>query len=866
MRTKFFVIILLFVATGLSAQELLPYQDVTLSPERRAEDLIQRLTLEEKVSLMMDASPAISRLGIPSFHWWNEALHGVGRNGYTTVFPITMAMAASWDDQLLQRCFDAVSDEARIKNVQAKAKNEMNRYQCLSFWTPNINIFRDPRWGRGQETYGEDPYLTSRMGLAVVNGLQGPKEAKYKKLLACAKHFAVHSGPEWNRHTFNIENLPERDLWETYLPAFKALVQEGEVAEVMCAYQRIDGDPCCGNNRYLQHILRDEWGFQGIVVSDCGAIRDFYMKDCHAVSPTPSIAAGTAVLAGTDVECGSVYKHLPQALQQGEVSLEAINCSLKRLLVGRIRLGDLDPQPLVPWAAIPQERLCSKEHNALAYQMAQESMVLLHNSNAILPLPKEDINLVVMGPNATDSVMQWGNYSGYPTQTVTILQGIEKKLSGKGNVRYINGCGLVDNLIKVSRFSELTTPWGEKGMAVEYWNNTNKEGPAVAKAVHTTPITLNNGGNTAFAPGVSLDSFTGSYRAVFEPQREEDIVFHLEADDGYRVMINGKTLSNRFRQAHGVQKWRHTIHVKPGERYDIQIDYIQEFGMAHMQFDLYVQQQKSKEEILSEVGNADYVIFAGGISPSLEGEEMKVDAYGFRGGDRTDIQLPTCQRDLIRALHEAGKKVIYINCSGSAIALVPEVEHSEAIIQAWYPGERGGDAVADVLFGDYNPSGKLPVTFYRSVEDLPDFLDYTMANRTYRYFKGEPLWAFGYGLSYTSFAFGKPKYKNGKLTIKVRNSGQRAGDEVVQVYLRRIADTDGPQKTLRAFQRISLKAGEAKHVTISLPRESFEVWDETTRTMRVVPGEYEVMVGSSSRDIDLQKIRVKIQISSPGSV
>ena len=844
----------------LYAQEKLPYQDVTLTPEQRAEDLIKRLTFDEKVSLMMDESPAIPRLGIPSFQWWNEALHGVGRNGFTTVFPITVAMAASFDDQLLYRCFDAVSDEARIKNVQAKSKNEMNRYQCLSFWTPNINIFRDPRWGRGQETYGEDPYLTTRMGLAVVNGLQGPKDSKYKKLLACAKHFAVHSGPEWNRHTFNIENLPERDLWETYLPAFKSLVQEGNVAEVMCAYQRIDGDPCCGNKRYLQRILRDEWGFNGIVVSDCGAIRDFYMKNCHAVSPTASIAAGTAVIAGTDVECGSVYKNLPKALKNGEVTMEAIDRSLKRLLIGRILLGDLDPQSLVPWTKVPHDRLCSKEHNALAYKMAQESMVLLHNRNNILPLKKDGIDLVVIGPNAADSVMQWGNYSGYPTHTVTILQGIQKKLEGRGKVRYVGGSGLVSNLVKKSRFGNLTTPSGETGMAVEYWNNTKKEGTPVARNIHKSPITLNNGGNTVFAPGVSLDQFTGCYKAVFSPQQEEDVNFEVEADDGYRVIINGDTLRDRFRQAHGVQKWKKAYHVKPGEKYDIQIDYIQEFGMAHMHFDVFAQQEKTTDAILSEVGNADYVVFVGGISPSLEGEEMKVDAYGFKGGDRTDIQLPECQRNLIKALHDAGKKVIYVNCSGSAIALVPEMENSEAILQAWYSGERGGDAAADVLFGDYNPSGKLPVTFYRSVSDLPDFLDYTMTNRTYRYFNGEPLWAFGYGLSYTSFSFGKLNYKDGKLTVEVKNTGKRDGDEVVQVYIRRCADVKGLKKSLRAFQRVSLKAGETKSVSLDLPLSSFEVWDETTNTMSVVPGKYEILVGNSSRDCDLKKININLNI------
>ncbi|MCI7015728.1 MAG: glycoside hydrolase family 3 C-terminal domain-containing protein [Prevotella sp.] len=859
MKKQLITTLMALFTMGAGAQNMLPYQNPNLSPEERADDLIGRLTIEEKTALMMDQSPAIERLGIPSFQWWNEALHGVGRNGYTTVFPITMGMAASWDDALLYRCFDAVSDEARIKNAQAKSKNEMNRYQGLSFWTPNINIFRDPRWGRGQETYGEDPFLTSRMGVAVVNGLQGNKnniDSKYMKLLACAKHYAVHSGPEWNRHSFNIEDLPERDLWETYLPAFKALVEKANVAEVMCAYQRIDGDPCCGNKRYLQRILRDDWGYQGLVVSDCGAISDFFQKGCHEVSATPSIAAGTAIIAGTDVECGSVYKNIPKALKNGELTMDAINKSLKRLLTARIKLGDLDNDNLVEWTKIPHDRLCSKQHNALAYEMAQKSIVLLQNSNNILPLKKNGGKIVVMGPNANDSVMQWGNYSGYPLHTVTILEGIEKKLRGQGSVKYVDGCGHVSNTVRESRFANLTTPDGKAGMEACYWNNTKMEGKQAATAIYKNAINLNNGGNTAFAAGVELDNFSGQYKALFKAQRDEEVTFELEADDGYRIIINGDTLRNRFGQAHGVQKWSKTYNVKAGEKYDIQIDYIQIFGMAHMKFDVFTNKSKSIGDILKEISDAEYVVFAGGISPRLEGEEMKVDAYGFKGGDRTDIQLPQCQRDLIKAISDAGKKVIFVNCSGSAIALVPETSTCQAIIQAWYPGERGGDAVADVLFGDYNPSGKLPVTFYRSVDDLPDFLDYTMKNRTYRYFTGKPLWNFGYGLSYTSFSFGKPSYKNGKITVDVSNTGKLDGDEIVQVYLRHTKDNDGPIKSLRGFKRVSIKAGETKRVEIDMPKENFETWDASTNTMRVIGGEYDIMVGNSSIDADLKHIKI----------
>lgn len=848
---------LLFMALSMSAQQIMPYQNPNLSPEERAEDLISRLTLDEKAKLMIDVSDAIPRLGIPQFQWWNEALHGIGRNGFTTVFPITMGMAASWDDALLYRCFDAASDEARIKNQQAKRTGVINRYQCLSFWTPNINIFRDPRWGRGQETYGEDPYLTTRMGLAVVNGLQGPKDSKYKKLLACAKHYAVHSGPEWNRHSFNIEDLPERDLWETYLPAFKALVQEGDVAEVMCAYQAIDGQPCCGQTRYLQQILRNEWGFKGIVVSDCGAIRDFHQKGHHEYTKTPEESAAKAVIAGTDNNCGSVYKSIPNAVKSGQLTEDEVNTSLKRLLIGRFQLGELDPDNLVPWTKIPESRLCSKEHNDLAYKMAQESIVLLQNKQNVLPLSKE-IKVAVLGPNANDSIMQWGNYSGFAHKTVTILEGIEKKLAGKSSVRYINGSGHTSNVVNNSLFNQCTTADGKTGISGTYWNNLNMEGEPAATAVYNNPIKLNNGGATVFAPGVELENFTAQYSTTFRPTESGEVIMQMEADDGCRLIINGDTVINRYQRGHGVRQYTHKMKAEKGKEYAVQVDYNQVTDMAHFQFDIYKKVEMSQQQILSQIGDADVVIYAGGISPRLEGEEMKVDAYGFKGGDRTDIQLPQCQRDLIKAIHDAGKKVVYINCSGSAIALVPETENCDAILQAWYPGERGGDAVADVLFGDYNPSGKLPITFYRSVNDLPDFLDYTMKNRTYRYFEGTPLWAFGYGLSYTSFNIGKPKYKNGKLTVEVSNTGKVDGTEVVQVYVKRVNDVDGPKKTLKAFQRVTLKAGEKQVVTIDMPRDSFEGWDASTNTMRVVSGKYQIMVGNSSDDANMKVITTKM--------
>ena len=865
MRKLFLTTLLTWASTTLMAQTL-PYQNPQLSAAQRADDLLTRLTLEEEVSLMMDTSPAIPRLGIPQFQWWNEALHGVGRNSYATVFPITMAMAASWDDALLHQVFTAVSDEARVKAQQAKRSGNIKRYQSLSFWTPNINIFRDPRWGRGQETYGEDPFLTSKMGLAVVRGLQGYTYdgkrlgEKYRKLLACAKHFAVHSGPEWNRHTFNVENLPERDLWETYLPAFKALVQEGEVAEIMCAYQRIDGQPCCSQTRYEQQILRDEWGFDGIITSDCGAIRDFLPR-WHNTAKDGAEASAQAILAGTDVECGSEYKNLPAAVKRGDIKEADLDRSLRRLLIARFELGDFDNDDLNPWTKIPESVIASKEHKALALEMARKSIVLLQNRNQVLPLAGK-IDLVVMGPNANDSVMMWGNYSGYPTRTITALEGITQKAKAKdanARVRFIQGCGLTRNEAFESRLNELRDPLGNRGLQATYWNNTEMEGvPAVVTRIEG-PVRLSNGGNTVFAPGVNLEQFSGRYDATFIPTRDETLSFEISGDDKIRLLVNGDTLVNIWSARQRIQRGKKELSVKAGQHYRIQIDYVQEAGYGGLNFDIVSKLNPTPEQLLAQIGEAETVIFVGGISPSLEGEEMRVSEPGFRGGDRESIELPQAQRDILATLHKAGKRVIFVNCSGSAMGLVPELESCDAILQWWYAGEQGGTALAEVLFGEKDPSGRLPITFYKSADDLPDFLDYTMKNRTYRYFQGEPLFPFGFGLSYTSFDISKPTYSNNKVRVNVKNTGKREGLETVQVYIRRIADANGPLKSLRAYSQVVLNPGESKALTIPLPRERFEGWDEKTNSMRVVPGKYEVMVGTSSADKDLQRITVTIK-------
>ena len=857
MKKRTYLALLAVACAMHSGAQTLPYQNPELTAHERAVDLCSRMTLEEKATVMMDKSKAIPRLGIPEFAWWSEALHGVGRNGVSTVFPSCIGMAASFDDTLLERIYTAVSDEARAKNTVQRRTGRVATYQGLSFWTPNINIFRDPRWGRGQETYGEDPYMNSRMGQAVVRGLQGPADGKYMKLYACAKHFAVHSGPEKTRHSFNIENLPARDLWETYLPAFKDLVQLGGVKEVMCAYQRIDGDPCCGSNRLLQQILRDEWGFKGLVVSDCGAISDFWEPGAHGVSANAAEASAKAVISGTDVECGSNYRRLPDAVKADEITEEQINKSVVRLLEARFELGDFDPDSLVPWTRIPESVIACKEHKALALQMAREQMVLLHNKDNTLPLKKDAGKIMVMGPNAADSVMLWGIYYGQPSHSVTVLEGIQAKLGQ--DVKYSKGCEVTSLTESESIFGKMLTPDGRQGMTARFWNNTKMEGAPAYETTYEHALHFDNGGNTVFAPGVQLTNFTASFSGAFTADKDETLNILYANDDGIRLIVNGDTIDNRWKTDRLRVKQK-KLTVKKGKKYNVQVDYMQLTGAATLNFDIASVHNVTAGEIAARAKDVETVIFVGGISPNLEREEAKVNEPGFDNGDRTSIELPAAQRQILKALHEAGKKVVLVNCSGSAVALTPELETCDAILQAWYPGEQGGHAVADVLFGDYNPGGKLPVTFYRDDSQLPPFDDYRMAGRTYRYFRGTPLFPFGYGLSYTTFSTGTPKYnaEKGTITLNVTNTGKRDGVEIVQAYLRNPADTAGPAKTLRGFTRVELKAGETKAVTIDFPRTAFEWWDALTNIMRVAPGKYEILVGTSSMDKDLKAINVEL--------
>ena len=750
-RTLLTLILLTGLCVAAGAQ-VLPYQNTSLPPEVRAADLLSRLTLEEKASLVVNGSPAIPRLGIRQYNWWNEALHGVARNGSATVFPQAIGMAASFDEALIEEVFTAVSDEARVKHKQAD-KDNVQIYQGLTFWTPNINIFRDPRWGRGMETYGEDPFLTGRLGMAVVRGLQGPDDSPIRKAHACAKHFAVHSGLESNRHKFDAQ-VSERDLRETYLPAFKDLVTKAHVQEIMTAYNRFRGEPCAASDYLVNTILRGEWGYDGMIVSDCWALADFYQPGRHDFSKSAAEAAAAAVHTGVDVECGQAYAAIPEAVRTGLLDEADLDRNLLRALTQRFKLGEMDD--VSPWDNLDPSIVEGPAHRALSLKIARESLVLLQNRGNILPLAP-NAKIALIGPNADDAEMQWGNYNPVPKSTVTLLDAVRKRLP---NVVSFRACGIVGSEYKPA-------PRG-RFAGVSEMSQSQLEDLAKQYAISLSDI----------------QSYVDREKKSFES--------YLPALD--------------------------------------------------------------VPAILKQLESIDIVVFAGGISPRFEGEEMPVTIPGFSGGDRTDIELPAVQRELLQALHKAGKKVVFVNFSGSAIGLVPETESCDAILQAWYPGQEGGTAIADVLFGDVAPSGKLPVTFYRNVDQLPEVEDYNMEGHTYRYFRGKPLYEFGYGLSYTTFNFGNPTVSQGVLTVPVTNVGRREAVETVQLYLRKPDDVGGPEKTLRAFQRVSIPAGGTVTVRIPLDDETFLWWDEKAQNMVPVHGNYELLVGGSSADANLKKV------------
>lgn len=865
MKSKIVFCILLSMVFQITLAQQHPFQNPALSFEERAKNLISLLTLDEKLALMCDQSDAIPRLGIRKFNWWSEALHGYANNDNVTVFPQPIGMAAAFNDKMIFDIFDAVSDEARAKYHQwLRNGNENKRFLSLSVWTPNVNIFRDPRWGRGQETYGEDPYLTSRLGLQVVKGLQGPETEKYRKLLACAKHYAVHSGPEWSRHELNLNNVNPRLLYETYLPAFKTLVQDGNVRQVMCAYQRLDDEPCCGSTRLLQRILREEWGYKHLVVADCGAITDFFTT--HNVSSTRHHASAKAVLAGTDLECiwdNYHYKTLNEAVEQDLIKEAEIDKSLMRVLLGRFELGDFDNDANVKWAQMPETILNSKKHQQLAYEMAQQSMVLLTNKRNILPLSKSIKKIAVIGPNADDEVMLWGNYNGTPVQTTTILEGIKQKV-GARNVVYDKACDLVEDKVTTSFIDQVSFE-GKKGIKATYWNTPDRTGPVIATQQITSAFKKTAAGQHEFASGVKLEGFSALFETEFKPTTTEELVFKGGATGYYQLKVNDSILLE-------YHNWRTLPSRIPykfeaGKSYKIEIRYAQSNDwQANIEFDFGKEKDIDFSALIQKLKGIDVVVFAGGLSGKLEGEEMPVSYPGFKGGDRTDIELPNVQRMCIQALKAANKKVIFVNCSGSAIALMPEIENTEAILQAWYAGQAGGQAIADVLFGDYNPSGKLPISFYKTSEELGDIEDYSLEGKTYRY-GADFLFPFGFGLNYSDFEIEKASINKTNITandaielsIPITNKSKRDGTEIIQVYIRKVGDIDGPSKTLRQYQRVEVKGGKRNIAKVVLNYNSFEFFDWSQRKMTVTAGDYELLYGNSSDHKDLQKIKITVQ-------
>jgi beta-glucosidase len=822
-----------------------PFQNPDLPLEQRVNDLVSRLTLEEKIGQMLDVAPGIPRLGIPAYNWWNEALHGVARAGIATVFPQAIGLAATWDTELIHTMADVISTEARAKHHEAFRNGDYSRYKGLTIWSPNINIFRDPRWGRGQETYGEDPYLTSRIGVNFVKGLQGD-DAKYLKTVSTPKHYAVHSGPEPARHTFDAV-IGKRDLLETYLPAFEATVREGGAWSVMGAYNRFMGEACCASSILLQDYLRTQWGFQGYVVSDCGAINDIWAH--HKLVKTPEEAAALAVKTGTDLNCGRTYRYLLKAVEKGLINEAEIDVAVERLFEARFRLGMFDPPERVKYAQIPFSENDKEEHRALSLTTAQKSIVLLKNKGNLLPLNKEIKSLLVVGPNADVQEVMFGNYNGTPSKAITPLQGIQNKVGDRVTVITGKGPGLVDkNLTETITANYISTPDGKPGLLAQFFNNDALDSAVVLTRIDKK-INFSFDGASESAPGIPGEFFSVRWSGKIKAPVSGEYLFQITGDDGYRLILDDKIIIEKW-QRQAAKTANANYNFKAGEEKNITLEYFNGHYSGMINLSWYIPGSDPLKETVKLAGEVDAVIFIGGLSPTLEGEEMPVRVEGFAGGDRTKIELPKVQTDFLKALKKSGKPVIFVLLSGSAVAIPWETENLDAIIQLWYPGQEGGTALADVLFGDYNPAGRLPVTFYRSTEDLPPFEDYNMTNRTYKYFTGEALYPFGYGLSYTTFSYSNlvlpESIKAGEpvtVTVDVTNTGKHDGEEVVQLYVSDEKTSAAvPIRALQGFQRIFLKAGETKTVSFMLQPKQLSLIDDEGKRL-VEPGTFTITVG-----------------------
>jgi len=845
MKNLLFVLIFLCgIYFQAAAQYEFPFQDPSLPMEKRMDNLVSQLTVGEKIDQLLYQAPAIDRLGVPKYNWWNECLHGVARAGYATVFPQSISIAASWNKSLIYNVASAISDEARAKHHEFVRRGERGIYQGLTFWSPNINIFRDPRWGRGHETYGEDPYLTGEMGKEFVMGLQGD-DPDYLKVVATAKHYAVHSGPEPLRHGFDVD-VSERDLRETYLPAFRTLVVDGGVYSVMGAYNRFRGEACCASNT-LFRILRDEWGFNGYVVSDCGAIADIWQY--HKVTPDAASAAALAVKEGCDLNCGSTYRALHGAVEKGLISAAEIDIAVKRLFMARFKLGMFDPIEKVAYAQIPYAVNNNPANNKLARQAARESIVLLKNENNTLPLSKSLKTIAVIGPNADEVQSLWGNYNGIPTDPVTVLTGIKNKVEPQTKVLFAQGSDLAEGIpaFKPIPSIYLETPDGKQGIQGQYFDNNKLEGE---------PLFTQTDDNIDFVwdmetpdPRLETDDYSIRWTGFLKAPKTGEYQISGWGKPFLKITYEGKDVAGGDHEHHAsIQPIKVTLEA--GKRYKIEADYRNYYGDATARLLWAVPEDHMLEKAVETAKKADVVVLALGLNERLEGEEMKIDLDGFKGGDRTHLNLPKAQEDLMEAVYKTGKPVVLVLINGSALSINWAAENIPAILTAGYPGQQGGNAIADVLFGDYNPAGRLPVTYYKSVDQLPAFENYDMEGRTYKYFRQEPLYPFGYGLSYTTFSYDKlemPETVNAnepvRITVEVKNTGARDGDEVVQLYLTdEKASTPRPIRQLEGFERISLKAGETKTVEFTLVPRQLSLIDK--KDQRVLePGWFTVSVG-----------------------
>ncbi|MEL4307028.1 glycoside hydrolase family 3 C-terminal domain-containing protein [Joostella sp. CR20] len=827
-----------------SQAEIYPFQNAALPEEERITDLLNRLSTDEKIAQLLYRSPAIERLGIPSYNWWNESLHGVARAGYATVFPQSITIAASWNDELVASVANVISDEARAKHHEYLRRGQRDIYQGLTFWSPNINIFRDPRWGRGHETYGEDPYLTGVLGTQFVKGLQG-NDSKYLKVVATAKHFAVHSGPEPLRHEFDVAPS-QRDLWETYLPAFRTLVKEGKVYSVMTAYNRVYGEAASASDS-LYNILRKTWGFDGYVVSDCGAIADMWKT--HYVAKDAAEASAMAVKSGCDLNCGSSYEKLTNAMQQGIITEADLDVALRRLLRARFKLGMFDAPENVPYAQIPFSVNNSSQNNALALKAAQESIVLLKNENATLPLSKKLKNIAVIGPNAANIQSLWGNYNGMPKNPVTVLEGIKNKVGNTANVVYEEGAPLANGIptMEVIPAKYFSTEEGAQGLTASYYASTEWKG---------TPLYTQTDKAVDFQwdietpdPRLKMGNYSIRWSGYLTAPESGTYYFSDWAKPFMEFTIAETLKGGRVHEHHAVIDPKE-MYLEKGKKYKIEIKYNNYYGDATAKMLWSIPKENQLKNAVLAAKNSDVVVLALGLNERLEGEEMKVEVEGFADGDRTKLDLPKSQIELMKAVVTTGKPIVLVLLNGSALSINWASENIPAILSAGYPGQEGGNAVADVLFGDYNPAGRLPVTYYKSVNDLPAFEDYNMDGRTYKYFKKEPLYPFGHGLSYASFEYSQLEIPSAieinkpiTVSVEVKNIGDFDGDEVVQVYLTdEEASTTRPIRQLVGFKRIHLKKGETKKVSLTIQPRQLGMIDSNNQLV-IEPGWFNISVG-----------------------